>query len=66
MTTFEERLMLAMHLETVEELDELLSGPISEDAGLHSEPPDEEYDLADQMYEAQDLFAEMREAKYLN
>jgi hypothetical protein len=72
-TTFERRLMLAMNVKDVWELDELLSAPISQDAADHSEPPDEEYDLADRMYEetdrqwnAQKEFEALLESRYLN
>jgi len=46
LTSFERKLMLAMGLTSVEQLDELLAAPISQWAADHSEPPDEEYDLA--------------------
>jgi hypothetical protein len=72
-TTFERRLMLAMNLRDVRELDELLAAPISQDAADHSEPPDEEYDLADRMYEeaerqwtAQQKFDALFKSKHLN
>jgi hypothetical protein len=72
-TTFGRRLMLAMNLKDVRELDELLSAPNSQDAADHSEPPDEEYDLADRMYEEADRqwsarreFDALFESRYLN
>ena len=72
-STFERRLMLAMNLEDVRELDELLSAPISQDAADHSAPLDEEYDLADLMYaesdrqwSAQREFEALFESRYLN
>ena len=62
-----------MGLSVVSELDELLAQPISEYAASHSEPPDEEYDLADRMYEeadrqwdAQRRFNSLLETEYLN
>jgi hypothetical protein len=65
--------MRAMGLKDVARLDELLSAPISQDAADHSEPPDEEYDLADQMYAeadrrwtAQRDFERLFESRYLN
>jgi hypothetical protein len=70
---FEERLMRAMGLTSVDQLDELLAAPISQWAADHSEPPDEEYDLADQMYQeadrqwhARQRFKALSECKYLN
>lgn len=72
-SSFEERLMLAMGLTDVRQLDELLAAPISQWAADHSEPPDEEYDLADKMYEeadrqrdARQRFYALSEAKHLN
>ncbi len=73
LTTFEKGLMRAMGLNSAEELDELLAQPISEDAALHNEPPDEKYDLAERMYEeadrqwdAQRRFKALSRSKYLN
>jgi hypothetical protein len=73
MTVFEKRLMLAMGLETVEQLDELLAKPISEDAALHREPPDEAHDLIEAMYveadrqrEARQRFDALAETGYIN
>lgn len=73
MTTFEESLMRAMGLRSLEELDELLARPISEYATSHSEPPDEEYALADRMHEEADRqldacrrFNVLSESKFLN
>jgi hypothetical protein len=73
MTRFEEGLMRAMGLKTVEELDELLAQPISQYAADHSEPPDEEYELADRMYQeadrqwdARERFNALTESKFLN
>jgi hypothetical protein len=50
LSIFEEPMMRALRLENISQLDSLLAQPISQDAALHSEPPDESYDLADQMY----------------
>ncbi len=73
LTTFEKSLMRAMGLHSAEELDELLAQPISEDAALHNEPPDEEHDLAERMHEeadrqwdAQQRFEALSKSKYLN
>jgi hypothetical protein len=54
LTSFERKLILAMGLTGVDQLDELLAAPISQWAADHSEPPDEEYELADRMYEEAD------------
>jgi hypothetical protein len=73
LSSFEEKLMLAMGLEDVSQLDELLAAPISRDAARHSEPPDEEYELqekAEQYQEllrfAQERFEAMPDSKYIN
>lgn len=73
LTSFERRLILAMGLTSVDQLDELLTAPISQWAADHSEPPDEEYALADRMYEEADRqwhagqhFNALSECKYLN
>jgi hypothetical protein len=72
LTSFEKKLMRAMGLQDVRQLDELLAAPISEWAADHSEPPDEEYALADRMYEEADRqwdarkrFKALAECKYL-
>jgi hypothetical protein len=72
LTSFERKLILAMGLTSVEQLDKLLAAPISQWAADHSEPPDEEYALADRMYEqadrqmdAQNRFNSLAECKYL-
>ena len=59
-------------LEKAPQVDEILAAPISQWATHHSEPPDEEYDLADQMHEeadrqmdAQNRFNALAECKYL-
>jgi hypothetical protein len=73
LTSFERKLILAMGLTSVEQLDELLAAPISQWAADHSEPPDEEYALADRMYqeadrqwEARQRFNALSEPKHLN
>ena len=73
LSSFERKLMLAMGLTNVEQLDELLAAPISQWAADHSEPPAEEYALADRMYEeadrqwrAQQHFDALSECEYLN
>lgn len=73
LTSFERKLMLAMGLTSVDQLDELLTAPISQWAADHSEPPDEEYALADRMYEEADRqwharqhFDALSECEYLN
>lgn len=54
LTTVEKSLMLAMGLKDPRQLDELLAAPISQWAESHSESPDDEYELLDQMYEWMD------------
>jgi hypothetical protein len=73
LSTFERQMMLAMGLADVDKLDELLSAPTSQEAAAHSEPPDEEYELAERMYqeadrqrEAQENFAALFDSEYLN
>ena len=73
LTTFEGRLMLAMGLKDVRQLDALLAAPTSQDAERHREPPDEVYELAERMYEeadrqrsAQERFEALSETRYLN
>lgn len=65
--------MLAMGLEDVSQLDELLAAPISQDAADHAGPPDEEYELADRMSaeadrqrDAQERFEALTECTYVN
>jgi hypothetical protein len=72
LTSFERKLILAMGLTSVEQLDELLAAPISQWAADHSESPDEEYALVDRMYEeadrqmdARNRFNALAECKYL-
>jgi hypothetical protein len=71
LTSFERKLMRALGLEDVQQLDELLAAPISQ-WPADSESPDEEYALADRMYEeadrqrdAQNRFNALAECKYL-
>jgi hypothetical protein len=66
------RLMHAMGLKNVQQLDELLAAPISQWAADHSEDPDEEFALADRMYQkadrqwdARERFRALAECKYL-
>jgi hypothetical protein len=73
LSNFEEKLMRAMGLKDVRQLDELLAAPISQRAADHSEDPDEAYDLADRMYEEADRqwdarkrFNALSECEYLN
>jgi len=73
LTSFEKKLMRALGLENVQQLDELLAAPISQWAADHSEPPDEAYDLADRMHEeaerqwhARQCFNALSECKYRN
>jgi hypothetical protein len=73
LVNFEEKLMLAMGLEDVAQLDELMAAPISQDAADHSGPPDEEYELADRMYaeddrqrDAQERFEALSESTCVN
>jgi hypothetical protein len=72
LTSFERKLILAIGLTSVEQLDKLLAAPISQWAADHSESADEEYALADRMYEeadrqmvAQNRFHALAECKYL-
>jgi len=69
----EKKLMLALGLKDVRQLDKLIAQPISQDAADNSQPPDEEYDLADRMYEEADRqwasqreFSVLFESGYLN
>ena len=73
LSSLEEHLMRALRLENVGQLDDLLAQPISQDAADHSGPPDEEYDLADRMYErmereweAKERFDALVKSKYIN
>jgi hypothetical protein len=73
LTSFERKLILAMGLTSVDQLDELLAAPISPWAADHSEPPDEEYDRADQMcqeadrqWDARKRFNALSECNYAN
>jgi hypothetical protein len=73
LSSFEEKLMFAMGLEDVAQLNELLAAPTSQDAADHSAPPDEEYELADRMCEeddrqreAQQRFGALTECTYVN
>jgi hypothetical protein len=73
LTSLEKNLMRALGLEDVQQLDELLAAPTSQWAADHSEPPDEEYDLADRMFEEADRqwdarkrFNALSECKYVN
>jgi len=72
-TSYEEGLMRALGLKDVRQLDELWVAPISPYAADHSEPPDEEYELADRMYveadrqlDAQQRFNSLLESEYVN
>ena len=65
--------MLAMGLKYVWELDDLLAAPTSPEAESHRQPPDEEYDLAEQMYaesdrqrDAQERYCLLFKTKHLN
>jgi hypothetical protein len=60
LTSFERKLISAMGLRRVDQLDEFLAAPISQWAADHSEPPDEEYDLADRMYQEADRQCDAR------
>lgn len=73
LTRFERKLMGGTGLREVRQLNKLLAAPISQDAAMYSEPPDEEYSLADRMYEeadrqgnAQKEFSALFEGNYLN
>ena len=72
-SSFEERLMRGLGLKDVAQLDELLAAPISQDAALHSEPPDEEYELQEKAEEYLELLRDAQErskaltgSKYIN
>jgi len=54
LSDLEKKLMRAMGLKDVSELDELLAAPTSEWAADHSELPDEEFDRADRINEEAD------------
>ena len=69
----EKSLMRGLDLKNVRQLDKLFRAPVSEYAASHSAPPDEEYELAERMYEeadrqweAQQRFDSLLESKYLN
>jgi hypothetical protein len=73
LSSFEEKLMRAMGLKDVAQLDELLAAPISQWAASHSELPDEEYELQERAEEylellriAQERFDALSESKYIN
>jgi hypothetical protein len=73
LSSHEKNLMRALHLKNVRQLDKLWAAPISQYAASHSAPPDEEYELAEQMYaesdrrlDAQQRFDSLYESKYLN
>jgi hypothetical protein len=73
LSSFEERMMRAMGLEDVAQLDELLAAPISQWAAEHSEPPDEEYELQERaehylelLRSAQERFKALTGSKYIN
>jgi hypothetical protein len=73
LTTFERRLMLAMGLEEVRQLDQILNEPVSQGAEIHRESPDEVYVLAERMYEevdrqpsAQGEFEAVFQGRYVN
>jgi hypothetical protein len=61
LSTFERNLMRGLGLKNVRQLVELLAAPISQYAADHYEPPDEEYDLAEHMYEEADRQQQARE-----
>jgi hypothetical protein len=61
LTTFERKLMLAMGLDDVRRLDQLLEEPMSQEAEEHREPPDEVYELAERMYGEEDRQRNARE-----
>jgi hypothetical protein len=73
LSSLEEKLMLAMGLKDVAQLDELLAQPISQWAAEHSEPPDEEYELQERaevylelLRIAQERFKVLTGSKYVN
>ena len=61
LTSLEKNLMRAMGLEDVQQLDELLVAPLSQWAADHSEPPNEEYELADRMHQEADRLWDARQ-----
>jgi hypothetical protein len=60
---FEQRLMLALGLKSVQQLDKILAQPTSHQAELHSEPPDEEFELMDRAHEEMDRIYQEEQAK---
>jgi hypothetical protein len=73
LSSFEEKLMLAMGLKDVAQLDELFAQPISQWAASHSEPPDEEYELQERAEKylellriARESFDALSESTYVN
>lgn len=72
-TTLETSLMRGLGLKDVRELDQLLAQPISQEAASRSESPDEEYELAERMYEegdrrrdAEKRFEALSSSRYIN
>jgi hypothetical protein len=73
LSDLEKKLMLAMGLTSVSELDELLAGPVNQWAEDHSEPPDDEYEIYDRaiahievLWEVRERFKALSEARYLS
>jgi hypothetical protein len=69
----ERKLMRAMGLKEVRQLDKMLREPVSGDAESHEGSPDEDYDRAEEMYRKSDLwqdaqqrFEALLESEYLN
>ena len=73
LTSFEKKLMRALGLENVQQLDDLLAAPISQWAADHSESPDEEDEMHDQAIvylelemDARKRFDALSECRHLN
>jgi hypothetical protein len=70
LSTFERRIMLAMGLKDVRELEELLATPINPEAARTNEPPDDQYELLEKLEEVQELQQQaqqaLAESEYVN
>jgi hypothetical protein len=62
-TSLEKRLILALGLENVHELDGLLAKPPSPTVELENGPPDEAYELLEKEYEEQDRALEKKQRR---
>lgn len=63
LSPLEERLMRALGLKDVRELDEMLAKPSDSNVELGNEPPEEKHELLEREYEEQDRVYEEERAK---